>query len=283
MKLLFQIAATTYCADTDAAYDLSIPLHFGGLQPRTYGVPGATARAYEEGAFVGDTRRGGGCNFETLTLTPHCNGTHTEGVGHIADARISVHTLAPTGPVPATLITLTPVPAQGSGEAYAPPFEPADLILSRRSLEAALNPVLPEFLDAVIIRTLPNDATKRTRDYLAHPPPFFSLDAMAYLCARGVRHLVVDLPSVDRTFDEGRLCAHHVFWEVPQGSHQVDPVNSSRKTITEMVYVAPDVPDGPYLLTLQLPSFVSDAAPSRPILYPVRPCRPVQHHVRTDA
>ena len=34
-----------------------------------------------------------------------------------------------------------------------------------------------------------------------------------------------------------------------------------------MIYVDDKIKDGHYLLNLQIPSFVSDAAPSRPIIY----------------
>ena len=55
------------------------------------------------------------------------------------------------------------------------------------------------------------------------PPPFFSFEAMELVAELGVKHLLVDMPSVDRTFDEGRLSAHHIFWNVPQGSNDIEP------------------------------------------------------------
>jgi hypothetical protein len=39
--------------------------------------------------------------------------------------------------------------------------------------------------------------------------------------------------------------------------------------VTELAWVPDSVPDGLYLLDLQVPAFASDAAPSRPVLYPV--------------
>ena len=41
------------------------------------------------------------------------------------------------------------------------------------------------------------------------------------------------------------------------------------KTITEMIFVSNDIIDGKYLLNIQTPSFVSDAAPSKPIIFEV--------------
>ncbi len=63
----------------------------------------------------------------------------------------------------------------------------------------------------MIIRTSPNSEDKKRRDYLKAEPPFFSLEAMRYIVENGVEHLLVDMPSVDRTFDDGHLNTHHIF------------------------------------------------------------------------
>ncbi|WP_456426889.1 cyclase family protein [Rhodocaloribacter sp.] len=270
MTLTVTVGNRTYVVEQARAWDLSIPLDFHGPQPNAYGVPRAEARTYEDGSFIGDVRRGGGCNFEEYRLIPHCNGTHTEGVGHIAARRIPVHAILGGGTIPATLVTLAPEDALASGEAYDPAPAPGDRFLTRASLETALDAADPAFLEALVIRTLPNDPDKRARDYMREPPPFFSLDAMRLVVGLGVRHLLLDLPSVDRTFDEGKLSAHHVFWDVPQGSHEVDEQRFSRNTITEMIYVDDAIPDGRYLLSLQIAPFAADAAPSRPWLFPLR-------------
>src|SRR3954453_9106102 len=86
----FVLDGREYSIDPDVAIDISIPLRFNGPQPNAYGVDAATSSACEFGSLVGDTRRGGSCNFERVTIIPHCNGTHTECVGHITDERISV-------------------------------------------------------------------------------------------------------------------------------------------------------------------------------------------------
>ena len=91
---------------------------------------------------------------------------------------------------------------------------------------------------------------------------------MQFLVEVGICHLLVDLPSVDRMYDDGLLTNHHLFWNVPEGTHELTQDTWQNKTITEMVYVSDDVADGAYLLSLQLPSFATDAAPSRPFLIP---------------
>ena len=101
---------------------------------------------------------------------------------------------------------------------------------------------------------------------MQNPSCFFSIDAMRYLVDLGVEHLLVDIPSVDRLFDEGCLSAHNTFW---QTEDKLFNAKSKNKTITEMIFVQDLIEDGSYLLNLQIAPFVSDAAPSRPILYKV--------------
>ena len=77
--------------DLDQPLDLSIPYDFAGEQPSHFDAPRASATALHAGSFVGDVRLGGSCNCEELRLIPHCNGTHTECVGHVTSERVSVH------------------------------------------------------------------------------------------------------------------------------------------------------------------------------------------------
>ena len=97
-------------------------------------------------------------------------------------------------------------------------------------------------------------------------PAFFSIDAMEYIVSLGIQHLLVDTPSVDRLLDDGHLSAHNIFWETKE--KEFNP-NTKNKTITEMTFVSENIKDGSYLLNLQIPAFVSDAAPSRPIIYKI--------------
>jgi len=245
--------------------DISIPLRFDGPQPNAYGVGPATARACESGTLVGDTRRGGSCNFEQYTFTPHCNGTHTECVGHILDQRIAVRDCLQDALIPARLVSVVPEGTDGH------------LLIARKSLEAAAmsgpRAAAASFSEhgdvrALVVRTLPNDESKLTRSYgEMNIPPYFSIDAMQYIVELGVDHLLVDLPSIDRIFDEGKLLNHRTFWNVAEGSFEVRPGTKIERTITELIYVPDEVPDGEYLLNLQIAPFMSDCAPSRPILF----------------
>ena len=119
----------------DEPIDISIPLKFDGPQPNAYGVERATSAACEYGDLVGDTRRGGSCNFERVALIPHCNGTHTECVGHITNERISIRECLRDAFASATLISVRPEPASECGESYSVPFERSDAVITRRSIE----------------------------------------------------------------------------------------------------------------------------------------------------
>jgi kynurenine formamidase len=264
MKVTIDIDGRIWRANLSEPIDISIPVVFDGPQPNTYDVPKATSRAYETDGWIGDTRRGGSCNFETLTMTPHCNGTHTECVGHLTDERIAIRSVLREALFPATLVSIEPETGNGTDERYNPAKHDSDRLITRRCLESALQDKNPQFSKCLILRTLPNDASKTSRRYKGNEAPYFSLDAIEWIVARGVDHLIVDVPSVDRAFDEGKLSVHHTYWNVPQGTHDA---SGSTKTITEMVYIPDSIPDGEYLVAIHIPDFVSDAAPSRVWLY----------------
>lgn len=84
---------------------------------------------------------------------------------------------------------------------------------------------------------------------------------MAFVADKGINHILVDIPSVDREEDGGKLEAHRRFWMDGR---------AKKCTITELIYVPDSVPDGIYVLNLQTASIQSDAIPSKPILYQVR-------------
>ena len=243
--------------------DISIPINFNGPQPNTYGVDLATSNPYEDGQFIGDTRKGGPCNFETYSFTPHCNGTHTECIGHITNERVSVLTSLNQEMIRSTLVSIVP---RSTNENYNPNLNKEDLLITKEDLEFQLKDVQPAFLQGLIIRTMPNLENKKSRDYMKVSPAFFSIDAMDYIVCLGVEHLLVDTPSVDRLHDDGHLSAHNIFWQT--NSKEFNQ-NTQNKTITEMIFVPSCLEDGTYLLNLQIPAFVSDAAPSRPIIYKI--------------
>jgi arylformamidase len=252
-------------------YDLSIALDFNEPQPSFFGAQHAVAEPLNAGGFVGDVRRGGSCNCSTYSLTPHCNGTHTECVGHLVEERISVRDVAVDHFAPALLISTAPLAATATCEASDPQPHAGDLLITQALLEAAVASERVTDYSALVIRTLPNEARKRFRNYSAgdEAPPYFSAEAMRWIVQQGIRHLVVDLPSLDRADDAGRLTAHRIYWGLPAGGKAARAASRGEATVTELAYVDNRIPDGPYLLNLQVAPFASDAAPSRPILFPL--------------
>ena len=263
MKAKISLKTIDFEVNFSKGNDISIPINFNGEQPNTYGVDIATSKPYQDGQFIGDTRKGGPCNFETYSFTPHCNGTHTECIGHITDERVSVLTSLNQEMIPATLVSVTP---RNTTENYTPDLNKEDLVITKEDLEMQLKNINPAFLQGLIIRTLPNSDNKKSRDYMIVSPAFFSIDAMEYIVSLGVVHLLVDTPSVDRLLDDGHLSAHNIFWET--NGKEFNPTTQN-KTITEMIFAPSSLEDGTYLLNLQIPAFVSDAAPSRPIIYKI--------------
>lgn len=269
MKINIVHKGVEYSVDSGNCMCISIPVKFNGDQPNTYDVDKATAKAYEAGSFIGDTRRGGGCNFEEYRIIPHCNGTHTECVGHISFERISINRIFHELLFAATLITISPVKASSTNDTYDPQKSDEDYMITADCLKEVLENSNKDFLKGLIIRTLPNDISKLSRKYSLEHPPFFSIEAMKYISSLNVEHLLIDIPSVDRTFDEGKLSAHHIFWNVEELRHEVDPEKCSSRTITELIYVPDNIVDGQYFTSIQIPDFTSDAAPSRVMIYEV--------------
>jgi len=231
--------------------DISLPLDPHGPQPNAYGVPPAKARPYSGEGFTLDTRQGGSCNCEVIEFIPHCHGTHTESVGHITTERFPLSTV----PLP-LFLSCSLISVQPHGRE-----------IRAEDIESATANITSEFLEALVIRTLPNAPDKATRRWENATTPFLTPEAMTVIRARGVNHLLVDLPSLDPLYDEGRLSAHRIFWGMPPGSKELPEGDARHRTVTEMIFVPDDVPDGRYLLSIQVPRLISDAVPSRPILF----------------
>ena len=260
MNYSISIYDQTFDFGVENFFDISITLRFNGPQPNAYGVEPASSKTCEAGDIVGDTRRGGSVNFERVSLIPHCNGTHTECVGHITHERISVRDCLRDVFMRAVLVSVEPA-MTGDG----------DLVITRPTLQAAFasGTLAVQSGDvAVIVRTLPNDDGKLTRLYdESNVPPYFSAEAMEFIVSAGFKHLLVDLPSIDRIYDDGKLVNHRLFWNVEPGSFETNMASRIHSTITEMIYVPSSVEDGEYLLNLQIAPFEADAAPSRPVLF----------------
>lgn len=255
--------------DFGAPTSLAIELDFDAPQPRHFAAPPATSARYVLGDFSGDVKLGASCNCRSITLLPHCNGTHTESVGHLTTDSEPLYTLVPAAPLPALLLSLRPSGAAGATEDSDPPPVPGDLLITRAAIQSAWPATMPFTPRALLLRTLPNDSAKLRRDYSDIIPPYLSRQAAQELVARGIEHVVLDLPSMDRSHDQGRLTAHRIFFGLPAGSTQRADATRAHCTITEFAFMPDELRDGCYALQLQLPAFAGDAVPSRPVVFPL--------------
>lgn len=234
--------------DTSKGLDISIPLINNDSNPKAWYVDPPVFEPVRANGFLGSVKEGGNVNFRNIFFNPHGHGTHTECLGHITTEVFSINQNLKKFFFQAKVITVIP---EKIGE---------DLIINIKSFQNFIEKLSCE---ALIIRTLPNNLSKKHQDYSATNPPYFSTELIPILEENGIKHLLIDLPSVDREDDGGALAFHHAFWQVPENP-QFD------KTITELIFVADEVKDGDYILNLQVAPFENDASPSRPVLFEVK-------------
>ena len=251
MLISFQYNNKTYQADLSKPIDISIPLKINALDnPNAWYCPMPEAEPQRFGKLKIAVDEGAVINSYGVRLFPHGNGTHTEGVGHLTkskDWRVnSINQVLKEFHCLTHLISIYPTRTDNG-----------DRIIFKNQIEEIFK---NNDAKALIIRTLPNDDLKLTMNWSGTNPPYIDGAAMAYIVESGVQHLLIDLPSVDREDDGGKVVAHRVFWKGNRAENC---------TITEMIYVPNDAQDGLYLLNLQIPSFEMDAAPSKPVLYKI--------------
>ena len=225
--------------------DISIPFRATDDATSAWYVGPISIEPVRGEGFVGSVAEGGSVNFRNVTLNPHGNGTHTECVGHIAPECFSINQYLKQWMFDAELISIEP---EKQGE---------DLVITKNQIESTL---AGKNCEALIIRTMPNDAKKLHKNYSNSNPAYLAEDAAIWIAEQNIKHLLLDLPSVDREIDDGALAAHKAFWNYPENPRM-------DATITELIFVPKEVVDGSYLLNLQVAPIENDASPSRPVLY----------------
>lgn len=230
--------------DLSKGIDISTPLRAEEGQVSAWYVDPIQIEPVRAEGFVGSVKEGGSVNFRNILFNPHGHGTHTECVGHITTEVYSVNEHIREYFMMAQLISVEPEKIED------------DLVITKDQII----PHLIENTSALVLRTLPNSADKLKRNYSGTNPAYLSDELLVALREAGIRHLLLDLPSVDREVDGGALLGHRAFWNL-NGDIRMNA------SITEMVYVPSEVKDGEYFLNLQFPSFENDASPSRPLLF----------------
>ena len=247
MKAIVEYNSRKIEVDISNPLDISIPIDLSKKNVNAWYVddPKIFPETYEgekikvsEGAVV---------NFNNIHFNPHSHITHTECVGHITEEVHSVNKNLKYFIFLAELVTVAPECRDG------------DFVISEKQLKTALK---NKKRDAIVIRTLPNLSDKKGMRYSNTNPPYLLEEAAIYLREKGIKHLLIDLPSVDKEKDDGKLLSHNAFWNT-SGEIRMDA------TITEFIYVPNSIEDGEYLLNLMIAPFENDATPSKPVLYQI--------------
>lgn len=255
MKTTLSISNQTYAVDFSQPIDISIPLTNTDENPIAWYLDKPSIEPVRMGDWVGKVSEGqSSTNFNTIAFNPHGHGTHTECLGHITREFYSINDTLKTFVFLAQVLTVTPERQ-----------EDGDAVITLTQIQRQWN---EQEQTAVVLRTLPNQDNKKHSKYSHTNPPYLAADAAAFLREKGIKHLLIDLPSVDKEKDGGQLAAHKAFWNV-KNVNQVNDDAQFDATITELIYVADEVVDGMYILNIQIASFVNDASPSKPVLYQI--------------
>lgn len=236
-----------YRIDLSKPLDISLVLRGDSKNLIAWYLGPPVIQPVNDGSFIGKVTEGASVNFNTINFNPHAHTTHTECVGHITREFQSINETLKKFFFTAKLISITP-------EKWL-----EDLEITENSIQKQLKKGEAE---ALIIRTLPNYSEKRSKKYSHTNWPFLTQNAATYIRECGIQHLLIDLPSIDKEKDDGKLLAHKAFWNFPKNTRL-------GATITELIYVPNTLPDGEYILNLQIASFENDATPSKPLLFKI--------------
>ncbi|WP_336129431.1 cyclase family protein [Mesoflavibacter sp. CH_XMU1422-2] len=247
MKTVITINTIKYTIDLSKPLDISMPIRGSKDNANAWYIDEPKIEPAQIDEWTASVKEGASINFNNIQFNPHAHGTHTECVGHITEKFYSINKCLKTFFFRAEVITVAPEKID------------EDYVISKSQLKFLLKQRKPE---ALVIRTMPNTKDKLSRQYSNTNWPYLTEDAAEFIKKIGVQHLLVDLPSVDKEKDDGKLLAHKAFWDVNGKIRK-------NATITEFIYVKNKIEDGKYILNLQIAPFENDATPSKPILYKI--------------
>ncbi len=237
-----------YKIDLSKPIDISIPIDISKQNVNAWYLDAPKIEAVKSGDWVGSVAKGADVNFNNIHFNPHAHITHTECVGHITKEVYSINQNLKQFFFLAEVVTITPEE-----------IENGDFVITKKQLQIVLADIKRE---AIVIRTIPNSDAKIDAQYSNTNPPYLLEEAAIYLREINIEHLLIDLPSVDKEKDEGKLLSHNAFWNT-SGDIRFNA------TITEFIYVPNELEDGVCFLNLMVAPFENDATPSKPILYEI--------------
>lgn len=175
--------------------------------PSAFYLSKFTSQPAVVGSFVGDTQKGGSCNVPIYTFTPH-NLTHVETPSHIKHGAKNLKDYPPGFFTDiAHVVNLTT-------EDF-----PNNYILPQH-LPEQLHPICSSF----IFKTSASEENP-AKNYSGTDPLSFHPDTMREIVSRWprVKMILIDLPSVDKEDDGGKLLAHRNFFgldDSPEGEQR---------------------------------------------------------------
>lgn len=240
MQITLKHRNKDYQADLSAGIDCSSTYGLPEAEPRAWQAPPVRMEPVKAGDWVGEVKQGAAVNFFDVHLNPHGNGTHTECVGHISPERQSIN-------------------------AFLPEFHCLVYFLRQQpnahkqiTLESVREKNLEFDFEALAIAA----PVEFPQDFSGSKPPFFEPALLEFLREKGVKHFLTNLPSVDPEEDGGALAAHKAFWNYPTAPKMDN-------SITELAHFPPELKEGLYFMNLQVAPLHNDAAPSRPVFFPL--------------
>jgi len=238
-----------YKADLSMPMDISIPLEHKKT-PIAFGAPRYEATPFQDGEFIGSLESGAPVNFYNIRINPHGNCTHTESVRHIDKRGDTIIETLNCQHYVTSLITVVPEVKKNG-----------DRVVTKNCLD--IKTIKDSNIEALVLRTKPNRISKKRKNYTGTNPTYYSADLLKLITKTNVKHLLIDVPSVDREVDGGKLAGHKAFWNTKKSI-------AKDKTITELIFVDNKMKDGLYLLNLQILPLILDVSPSRPVLYALK-------------
>lgn len=241
MEITVERNGQPYRIDLSHAIDCSSTFGDTAREPSAWYVKPVSISPVRIDDWLGSVEAGSSVNFYEVQLNPHGNGTHTECYGHIdkGHQKLNDHLRESHG-----WIHFQRLPIRS---------ENGDRLLK---LEDLIEPAegFPEFV-GIEAAGLPFPGHFSNTN-----PPFIEAALCKRLAELGVKHLLTNLPSVDKEEDGGALAAHRAFWQYPHNTRR-------EATITEFTNFPSNLEEGFYFINLQTAPIHNDAVPSRPLLF----------------
>lgn len=258
MKVNIEHKESIYKLDTDNGISLSIPIKFNSSNnPKFYDDTNPKLDYFKSNGKIYKIDNNAGCNVPIISLNIHCQGTHTETASHIYPQGVKISEIKNIDFLPSQIITVSPL--ESVTERYHVDYSENDKIITKNMIKDVINSSM-NFMECLIIRTLPNGDFKFGADYNKVSYGFLSNDAVEHIISIGVKHLIIDTPSVDMYDDGGVLGNHRIFFKDKDGG-------INKNTITEMAFIPDSVSDGCYFTSIKFLNFDLDSSPSVPTIF----------------